>query len=136
MTRVLLRGAALALALSVAPASGQQGARPPGKPGPEKTGPERRAPERSGAPPVIGCPSLANYRLLMRGGGPAAAALLADPNADHLGCTALPRGRLTGITDRAALGAQSYDCASVQGTAACHWMEAGTIAAPPARPSR
>ena len=131
MTRVLLRGAALALALAAAPASSQQGAKPPGKPGPDK-----RAPERSGTPPVIGCPSLANYRLLMRGGGPAAAALLADPNADHLGCAALARGRLTGIADRAALGAQSYDCASVQGTTACHWIEAGTIATPAAPPSR
>lgn len=138
MTRVLLRGAALALALALpaAPASGQQGAKPPVKAGSEKPGPDRRALERPGAAPVIGCPSLANYRFLMRRGGPAATALLADPAADHLGCAALPRGRLTGIADRAALGAQSYDCASVQGTTACHWMEAGTVAAPAARPSR
>ncbi len=141
MTRVLLRGAALALALWAVPASGQQGTRAPGKPGLDKPGldklgtdrpsPEkaadRRVPDRSGAPPVIGCPSLANYRILMRQGGPAAAAVLADPKADHLGCAALPRGRFTGIADRVALGSQSYDCASVQGTASCHWVEAGTV---------
>lgn len=146
MTRVLLLGATLALALPAAAAFGQQGAKALGKPGAEKPAPERsssdrRAQERQGqdrsAPtPVIGCPSLANYRLLMRRGGPAAAALLADPTADHLGCAALPRGRLTGIADRVALGAQSYDCASVQGTTACHWMEAGTVATPATRTAR
>lgn len=143
MIRVLLRSAALALTLgsSMVPASGQQSARTPAKPGPEKpspdrSGPDRRVQDRSAPAPVIGCPSLANYRLLMRHGGPAAAALLADPKADHLGCAALPRGRLTGVADRAALGAQSYDCASVQGTNACHWMEAGTVATPVARTAR
>lgn len=137
MTRVLLLGAALALALSAAPAYSQQGAKVAGKTGQEKDGQEKSGPERStpdkrvqdrsAAPPVIGCPSLANYRLLMRLGGPAAAALLADPKADHLGCAALSRGRVTGIAERVALGAQSYDCASVQGTTSCQWMEAGTV---------
>ena len=146
MIRVLLRGAALVLALSAAPASSQQGAKAPGRPGQEKSGPDKpgadrsvpdkRAQDRSAPPSVIGCPSLANYRLLMRHGGPAAAALLADPKADHLGCAALARGRVTGIADRVALGGQSYDCASVQGTTSCQWMEAGTVPSPAARTAR
>ncbi len=143
MKRILPRGIALALVLtpSAAPALAQQGAKAQAKPGPEKAGPDRQVQDRQvqdrqvqdRSAPVIGCLSLANYRLLMRHGGPAAAAQLADPKADHLGCAALPRGRLTGVADRTALGAQSYDCASVQGTSACQWMEAGTIAMPAAR---
>lgn len=144
MRRVPLRIAALGLGLGLAtglglglaaaPAQGEPGVKPAAKPGPEKSGPDRNAPDKGGAAPLIGCPSLANYRMLMRPGAPAAAAVLADPKADHLGCTALPQGRITGISDRVALGGRSYECANVQGTTACHWMEASQM--PAAAPGR
>jgi hypothetical protein len=123
------------LLLAPAPALGQPGAKPKAAQdrgqdrGQDKPAPERPAAEKTAAPPVIGCPSLANYRMLMRGGPAAAAVALADPKADHLGCAALPRGRITGTADRVVLGGRAYTCASVQGTTACHWMEAG--AGPP-----
>ena len=80
------------------------------------------------AAPVIGCPSLANYRLLRRQAPDeaAAAARLADPKADHLGCAAFPRDRVAALADHVALGGQAYDCLSLQGTAICHWTEGGT----------
>ncbi len=130
MRRVPLRVAALGLGyglglwLAAAPALGQ-GAKPAAKPAPERSGLDRHAPDRPGAPPVIGCPSLANYRMLTPPGAPPPPMVLADPKADHIGCAVLPPGRITGISDRVALGGRSYDCASVQGTTACHWMEAG-----------
>ncbi|MCJ2136430.1 hypothetical protein MKK69_20645 [Methylobacterium sp. J-026] len=120
MTRFRLRLALVALALSALPASGEPAGRAPG----------RAAPERRAGPPVIGCPSLANYRMLMRGGAQAAAAQLADPKADHLGCAALPRADITGIADRVALGGRSYDCAALRSTTACHWIEAGAADRP------
>jgi len=120
MTRVSLRIAVVALGLSVPPASGQTANRAPAR-----TGPDKAAADRRSGPPVIGCPSLANYRMLMRGGAQAAAAQLADPKADHLGCTALSRADITGIVDRVSLGGQSYDCAGLRATTACHWIEAG-----------
>ncbi|SDO19983.1 hypothetical protein SAMN05216360_11667 [Methylobacterium phyllostachyos] len=119
MTRVSLRIAVVALGLSVLPASGQTANRAPARTGPDKT-----ADRRSG-PPVIGCLSLANYRMLMHNGAQAAAAQLADPKADHLGCAALSRADITGIVDRVSLGGQSYDCAGLRATTACHWIEAG-----------
>ncbi|MGH1573907.1 hypothetical protein ACRAWG_28775 [Methylobacterium sp. P31] len=130
MTRRLLRNIALALGLSAVPALAQQSPRPQGRATPEKGSQDKGAPDRHGGPPVIGCPSLANYRMLMRGGAQAAAAQLADPKADHLGCTALSRTEITGIVDRVTLGGQSYDCAGVRGTTACHWIEAGAAAHP------
>ncbi|MBP1183927.1 hypothetical protein [Methylobacterium sp. PvR107] len=129
MTRRLLRIAAVAFALSALPALAQQPARTPGRAAADKAGPDKGGPDRRGGPPVIGCPSLANYRMLLHDGPQAAAARLADPKADHLGCSALTRAEMTGIVDRVVLGGQSYDCAGVRGTTACHWIESGASAA-------
>ena len=125
MTRRLLRIAAVALALSAIPALAQQPARAPGRAAADK---DKGGPDRRGGPPVIGCPSLANYRMLLHDGPQAAAARLTDPKADHLGCSVLTRAEMTGIVDRVVLGGQSYDCAGVRGTTACHWIEAGASA--------
>ncbi len=57
----------------------------------EKAQAEKAA--KAPAAPVIACPSVANYRMLMQSGPSAAAATLNDPKADHLGCAALPRNR-------------------------------------------
>lgn len=143
MTRVSLRFpvvfsvAALGLttALGTVPALSQQAGRPPGRSTPDKAASDKAA-DRRGGPPVIGCPSLANYRMLMQGGAPAAAAQIADPKADHLGCIVLPRADITGIADRVTLGGQSYDCASLRATTACHWVEAGTVDRPGPQPKR
>lgn len=135
MMRVFLRFSVVALGLATAPgmvpALGQQAGRPPGRGAPDKAAADRR-----GGPPVIGCPSLANYRMLMQGGAQAAAAQIADPKADHLGCIVLPRADITGIADRVTLGGQSYDCASLRATTACHWVEAGTVDRPGPQPKR
>lgn len=128
--RHLLRAAVSALLLLAPtgrPALAQQAARP--KSAPDKPAQDKTPPEKPAAPSVIGCQSLANYRMLMRRGAGVATATLADPKADHLGCATLPRGRIAGTTDRVALGGQAYVCVGVQGTTACHWMDAG--AAPP-----
>ena len=117
--------AVLALGLSALPALGQTANRAPAR-----TGPDKAAADRRSGPPVIGCLSLANYRMLMHGGPQAAAAQLADPKADHLGCSVLPRGDVTGIADRVSLGGQSYDCASLRNTTACHWVEVGAVDRP------
>lgn len=105
--------------LLAAPALAQQPPRPPQKPAPATPGPA----------PVIGCPSLANYRLLRRetADAGAAAARLADPKADHLGCIAIGRDRASALFDHVALGGQAYDCVALQGTAICHWTSAGTL---------
>lgn len=134
MTRRLLSDAvlvALALGLGAAQALAQQAPRAP-----RAAGPDRSAPDRRGGPPVIGCPSLANYRMLMRDGAAAAAAHLADPKADHLGCAAMARTEFTGIVDKVTLGGQSYDCAGVRGTTACHWVAPGTLPETPAPAKR
>ncbi len=128
MTRRLLRIAAVALALSAIPALAQQPARGPGRAAADKAGQDKGGADRRGGPPVIGCPSLANYRMLLHDGPQAAAARLTDPKADHLGCSVLTRAEMTGIVDRVVLGGQSYDCAGVRGTTACHWIEAGASA--------
>jgi len=126
MTRMPLRVAVLALGLCAAPALGQPTAKAPARPGPDKaSGPDRKAPGQ-----VIGCPSLANYRMLLHDGAAAAAALLADPKADHLGCTLVTRSEITGLVDRVTLGDRSYECAGLPTTTACHWMEAGAAARP------
>lgn len=131
MTRRLLPDAvlvALALGLGAAPVQAQQAPRAPR--------PDRSVPDRRAGPPVIGCPSLANYRMLMRDGAAAAAAHLADPKADHLGCAALARTDFAGIVDKVTLGGASYDCAAVRGTTACHWIAPGTIPEGPAAAKR
>jgi hypothetical protein len=128
MTPRLLRIAAVAFALSAMPALAQQPARTPGRAAADKAGPDKGGPDRRGGPPVIGCPSLANYRMLLHDGPQAATARLADSKADHLGCSVLTRAEMTGIVDRVVLGGQSYDCAGVRGTTACHWIEAGASA--------
>lgn len=97
-----------------------------GKPAPKPAAPA--------APAPIGCPSLANYRLLFtqaKGEPAAAEAILADPKADHLGCQAIPRERVTGIVEHVALGGQAYECLGLQGTSICHWMRAGTVTGAP-----
>ena len=126
MTRMLLRVAALTLGLCAVPALGQPAAKAPARSGPDKAaGPDRKALGQ-----VIGCPSLANYRMLLHDGAAAAAAVLADPKADHLGCTLVTRSEITGLVDRVTLGDRSYECAGLPTTTACHWMEAGAAARP------
>ncbi len=86
--------------------------------------------------PVIGCASLANYRLLLRQTGDAAgaAALIADPKADHLGCGAIAPEGVTGISDHVALDGQAYECLGLQSTAVCQWVTAGALS--PAAPRK
>lgn len=152
---MLLRVATLALGLCAVPALGQPAAKAPARAGQDRTGQDRTgqdrasqdrtghdkaASDRKNAGPaggqVIGCPSLANYRMLMHDGAPAAAAVLADPKADHLGCTLMSRADITGLADRVSLGGRNYECAGVPGTTACHWMEAGAAGRPaPASPA-
>lgn len=86
--------------------------------------------------PVIGCASLANYRLLMRqtGDGAGAAALIADPKADHLGCGPITPESVIGINDHVALDGQAYDCLGLQGTGVCQWVTAGALG--PAAPRK
>lgn len=112
------------------PAAAQQPPRPRAERPGEKTQADRptRAPAVPAAP-VIACPSVANYRMLMHAGTAAAAATLADPKADHLGCAALPRNRIGAVVDRVTLAGRSYDCAAVKDTTVCHWVEAGTLPA-------
>lgn len=134
MTRrplALLVPVAVTVSLSAAQVLAQQAPRAP-----RAAGSDRSAPDRRGGAPVIGCPSLANYRMLMRDGAAAAAAHLADPKADHLGCSALARTEFTGIVDKVTLGGQSYDCAGVRGTTTCHWIAPGTIPETPAPAKR
>lgn len=113
-----------ALLCAALPALAQQPPRP--KAG-EKAPADKAA--RTPSPSVIACPSVANYRMLMQAGAAAAAATLADPKADHLGCAALPRNRIGAVVDRVTLAGRSYDCAAVKDTTVCHWVEAGTLPA-------
>jgi hypothetical protein len=119
MSRRLLPVTLLLAALPGAPALAQQ---------PVKLRPSTEKP-RAPAAPVIACLSLANYRMLMHDGPAAAAAILADPKADHLGCAALPRNRVGAVVDRVTLAGRAYDCAAVKDTTACHWVEAGALPA-------
>ena len=112
----------LAALLVPAPGSAQQNLRL--KPG-EKAQAEKAA--RAPAAPVVACPSVANYRMLMQAGPAAAAATLADPKADHLGCAALPRNRIGAVVDKVTLAGRTYDCAAVKDTTTCHWVEAGML---------
>ncbi|MFC6791651.1 hypothetical protein ACFQE0_19805 [Methylobacterium komagatae] len=108
--------------IPVLPASGQPV--PKLKPA-EKAQAEKAA--KAPAAPVVACPSVANYRMLMQGGPSAAVATLNDPKADHLGCAALPRNRIGSVVDRVTLAGRAYDCAAVKDTTVCHWMEAGAL---------
>ncbi len=108
--------------IPVLPASGQPV--PKLKPA-EKAQAEKAA--KAPAAPVIACPSVANYRMLMQSGPAAAAATLNDPKADHLGCAALPRNRIGSVVDRVTLAGRAYDCAAVKDTTVCHWMDAGAL---------
>lgn len=93
------------------------------------------APRAADAPP-IGCASLANLRLLLRqAGDEAAAARLADPKEDHLGCAVIARGTVTAVSDHAGLNGSAYDCVRIEGTSVCQWTVAGTaVPAEAARP--
>lgn len=87
--------------------------------------------------PAIGCPSLANLRILLgrtSDDPAAAAALLADEKADHLSCVVLGREKVTAISDHAAFAGRAYDCVGLEGTSVCHWTIAGTVV--PADPAR
>ena len=106
--------------IPVLPASGQPKLKPA-----EKAQAEKAA--KAPAAPVIACPSVANYRMLMQGGPAAAAATLNDPKADHLGCAALPRNRIGSVVDHVTLAGRAYDCAAVKDTTVCHWMDAGAL---------
>ncbi len=99
--------------------------------GPALAGPGPAEPPAGKPAPVIGCASLANYRLLMRQAGDAAgaAALLADPKADHLGCGPISPAAVTGISDHVALDGQAYECLGLQSTGVCQWVTAGSLTA-------
>ncbi len=105
--------------------------------GPVLADPAPKAP-RSEAPPAIACASLANYRILMRQArdAVAAAAVLADPKADHLGCARLERDGVTGRADHVVLDGRSYDCLSLRSTSICQWTASGSVALPPEKPGR
>lgn len=118
----ILLAALLAPLMAPLPASAQQNLRL--KPG-EKAQAEKAA--RAPAAPVIACPSVANYRMLMQAGPAAAAATLADPKADHLGCASLPRNRIGAVVDKVTLAGRTYDCVAVKDTTTCHWVEAGML---------
>lgn len=82
------------------------------------------------AAPVIGCPSLANLRLLLKqadGDAAVAAAVLANEKADHLGCSVLARETVTAQADHVALNGRAYDCMTLRTTSVCHWTVAGAI---------
>jgi hypothetical protein len=79
--------------------------------------------------PAVGCPSLANLRLLLRQSKDDAAAavvLLGDDKADHLGCAAIPRDTVAGIAEHLTLNGSAYDCLTLRTTSICHWVVAGT----------
>lgn len=81
-------------------------------------------------PAVIGCPSLVNLRLLMRQTKEdvaAAAAILANDQADHLGCSILSRDAVTALQEHLSLNGNDYDCLSLRSTSVCHWVKAGAI---------
>lgn len=83
------------------------------------------------AAPVIGCPSLANLRLLLKQAGDdatAAASVLGNEKADHLSCVILARDAVTAVADHVALNGRAYDCMTLRTTSVCHWTVAGTIA--------
>ncbi|WP_162561320.1 hypothetical protein [Methylobacterium terrae] len=119
--RIPAGGAWLVLALLAGPAAAQRAKAPApaGKPVPEK---------------VVTCGALSNLRILMAetGGDPAAIRTrLADPKADHLGCTRTGRDRIEGNAERVVVGGTAYDCLKVKESSLCRWTPSGVPAEPP-----
>lgn len=125
MRRFPFPAVVLTTLLAAMPAFGQ----PASKARPAEKAAERPSRPPAPAAPVIACPSVVNYRMLMHDGPAAAATALADPKADHLGCASIPRNKIGAIVDRVTLGGRSYDCAAVRDTTVCHWVEAGMLPA-------
>lgn len=83
------------------------------------------------AAPAVGCPSLANLRILLRqvGDDPAAAAaVLSNEKADHLGCLVVAREAVTAMSEHINLNGRGYDCVTLRTTSVCHWTVAGAVA--------
>ncbi|MFH6785324.1 MULTISPECIES: hypothetical protein [Methylobacterium] len=121
MTRVLARSCLL-LGLLAGPAVAQRAR--PSAPAPAKAVPEK----------VVTCGALANLRILMAetGGDPAAIRTrLADPKADHLGCTRVGRDRIDGNAERVVIGGTAYDCLKVKDSSLCRWTLSGVPAEAP-----
>ncbi|KMO44077.1 hypothetical protein VQ03_05115 [Methylobacterium tarhaniae] len=119
--RRLLGGAGLVLLLLADHARAQR-AKPP-------AAPARAAPEK-----ILTCGALANLRILMAetGGDPAAIkARLADPKADHLGCSRVGRDRVEGNAERVVIGGTAYDCLKVKESSLCRWTLSGVPAEAP-----
>lgn len=86
---------------------------------------------------VAACPSLASLRILIKRGRDdpgAAAAILADAKADHLGCILLERERIASIAERVGFNGSDYECLAIQGTSVCHWIIAGSLPVPAPKP--
>ncbi len=114
-----LAGACLALGLPVDPVSAQK----------PKVLPKPAVPAK-----VLTCGALANLRILLAetAGDPAAIkARLADPKADHLGCSQVGRERIVGNAERVVIGGTAYDCLSVKETSLCRWALSGVPAEAP-----
>ena len=106
----------------------------------QQPNPPRPPTSAAGPPAALGCPSLANLRILLRDAKddlPAAIAAATDPKSD-LNCHVIDRGAVTGISDHVALNGRAYDCISLQTTTLCHWTLAGSVtpAKPAAEPTR
>ncbi|KMO34724.1 hypothetical protein VQ02_18690 [Methylobacterium variabile] len=115
--------AGLALLSLAGPAVGQR-ARMPGQ----------AAPAKPAAGKVVTCGALSNLRILMAetGGNPdAIRTRLADPKADHLGCTQVDRGRVEGNAERVVVGGTAYDCLKVKESSLCRWAVSGVPAEAP-----
>ena len=83
----------------------------------------------SGSRPVIGCPSLANLRMVLKTTGDdviAAIPIITDPRSD-LGCSVLDPASVTGIADHLSLNEKAYECLISRGTSICHWTVAGSV---------
>lgn len=83
---------------------------------------------------VLTCGSLANLRILLAETASDAAAIkarLADPKADHLGCTQVGRDRIESNAERVVIGGTAYDCLAVKETRLCRWALSGVPAEAP-----
>ncbi|MBX9932658.1 MAG: hypothetical protein K2Y56_14135 [Methylobacterium sp.] len=79
---------------------------------------------------AVACPSLSNLRILVsriNEDSAAAAVILADTKADHLGCILIDRDKVAAVTDRVALNGRDYECLALQGTTICHWVVSGSL---------